>query len=69
MEFLEEFWCSITFHPRKANVMADALSRKVKNSALQLVQVPELENFAMEGQIKLANIRVQPEWLQRIRET
>jgi hypothetical protein len=49
MEFLEEFRCSINYHPGKANVVVDALSGKVRNSALQMVQVPELENFAMEG--------------------
>jgi hypothetical protein len=34
MKFLEEFQYPINYHPRKANVVADALSRKVRNSTL-----------------------------------
>jgi hypothetical protein len=34
MQFLEEFWCPINYHPRKANVVADALSWKVRVSTL-----------------------------------
>jgi hypothetical protein len=33
-----------------------------------MVQVPELETFTIEGQIKMANIRVQPDWLQKLKE-
>jgi hypothetical protein len=47
MKFLEEFWCPINYHSGKANVVADMLSQKVRNSTLQLIQVPELENFVM----------------------
>jgi hypothetical protein len=68
MEFLEEFRCSINYHPGKANVVVDAISQKVRNSALQMVQAPELEDFAIEGKIKMSNIRVQLESLQRLKE-
>jgi uncharacterized protein YnzC (UPF0291/DUF896 family) len=56
IEYLEEFRCPINYHLGKTNVVADALHLKVRNSALQMVQAPELESFAMEGRIKLVNI-------------
>jgi hypothetical protein len=37
IEFLEDFRCPINYQPRKANVVADALSQKVRFSALQMV--------------------------------
>jgi hypothetical protein len=69
MEFLEEFRCPINYHPGKANVVADALSRKVRNSVLQMVQAPELESFAVKGKIEMASIQVQSAWLQQLKET
>jgi hypothetical protein len=48
--------------------VVDALSQKVKFSALQMVQEPELATFAVEGRIKTSNFRVQPEWLQKLKE-
>jgi hypothetical protein len=59
MEFLEEFQCLIKYHPCKVNVVADALIQKVKVIAVQIAQAPELETFAVEGQIMISNIRVQ----------
>jgi hypothetical protein len=47
----------------KANVVADVRSRKVRKTALRLVQTPELEDYVIEKRIKMTNIRVQPEWL------
>jgi hypothetical protein len=63
IEFLEEFRCPINYHPGKANVVAGTLSRKVRNSALRLVQTPELEDYVIERKIKMTNIRIQPDWL------
>jgi hypothetical protein len=68
MEFLEEFQCPINYHLGKENMVANVLCQKVRIPALQMVQAPDLENFSMAGQIKLANIQVQQEWLQRLRE-
>jgi hypothetical protein len=37
-------------------------------STLQMTQDLELETFAVEGWIRVANIRVQPDWLQKLKE-
>ena len=34
MEFLENYDCTINYHPRKANIAADALSRKAQITGL-----------------------------------
>ena len=36
MEFLEDYDCTINYHPGKANVVADALSRKAQISRLMV---------------------------------
>jgi hypothetical protein len=33
-----------------------------------MVQAPELKTYAYEGQIRMTNIRVQPKWLQKLKE-
>jgi hypothetical protein len=56
MEFLEEFWCPIKYHLRKANVVLGALSQKVKVVALQMVESLELEIFVVERRLMMNNI-------------
>jgi hypothetical protein len=39
MEFLEEYRCPINYHPSKANVVADALSCKVRMAWLRVQEI------------------------------
>ena len=43
---MKDYDCEILYHPRKAHVVADALSRKVAHSALLITkQAPLLRDF------------------------
>ncbi|XP_071900995.1 uncharacterized protein [Coffea arabica] len=74
MEFLEDYDYTIHYHPGKANVVADALSRKAQISGLmvkewELLRVvgewnPKLEH----NKITFGNIRVTSVFLERIKE-
>jgi hypothetical protein len=70
VELLKDYDCTIDYHPGKANVVADALSRK-SNATLAHIQVTYLPlllelrsmrtEFKMDGQNALiANLRVRP---------
>jgi hypothetical protein len=43
MEFLKEYRCPINYHSGKANVVADALSRKVRMVRLRIQEVKPVE--------------------------
>jgi hypothetical protein len=45
MEFLEECHYPINFHPEKANIMADALSRKVRMARLGVQEVQSVQEI------------------------
>ena len=67
MELIKEYDCVIDYHPRKANVVADALSRKIVQTlralnthlslsddgaiVLELVTKPDLFNRVLEAQM------------------
>lgn len=65
MEFIKDYDCVIDYHPGKANVVADALSRK-SMSALGMMMARL--SISDEG-VLLAEMRVQPVLLQEIKET
>ena len=64
MEFIKDYDCLIDYHPGKANVVADALSRK-SMMALQVLNVGL--SFSGDGAI-VAELRAQPVLLDQIRQ-
>jgi hypothetical protein len=66
MELLKDYDCSILYHPGKANVVADALSRKASISCLMIEEWRMLEHardwnpVVTTDRVLFANIRVQP---------
>ncbi|XP_071900882.1 uncharacterized protein [Coffea arabica] len=74
MELLEDYDCTINYHPGKANVVADALSRKAQVAGL-MVKEWEMLGAASEWnprlgckKITFGNIRVTSTILDRIKE-
>ena len=74
VEFLENYDCTISYHPRKANVVTDALNRKVQVAGLMIKEFQLLEevskwNPRLDGQrVILENITVKFDLLDRIKE-
>ncbi|KAA3480774.1 DNA/RNA polymerases superfamily protein [Gossypium australe] len=64
VELLKDYDCSIEYHPGKANVVADALSRKVVSDLRALFAHLSLYD---DGSI-LAELQVKPTWVKQIRE-
>jgi hypothetical protein len=77
LELIKDYDCEINYHPGKANVVADALSRKsmAELAALGISQpqlIKELTKMGLEVVSKgmpvhLANLMVQSELLARIK--
>ena len=77
LEFLKDYDFVLSYHPGKANVVADALSRKsLQMSALMVRELDLLEQFRdmslaceiTSSSIKLGMLRVTSELLSEIRE-
>ena len=75
LELIKDYDCTINYHPGKANIVADALSRKDKLkmliSAEELIQEferLELEvNISGQGGEGLFEIRIKPEVIRKIK--
>jgi hypothetical protein len=79
LELIKDYVCEINYHPGKANVVADALSRKstVELATLGISQPRLIKEFTEMGlevvgegiPVHLANLMVQSELLARIKAT
>ncbi|XP_071912345.1 uncharacterized protein [Coffea arabica] len=74
VEFLENYDCTINYHPDKANVVADALSRKVQIAGLMVKEWNLLEEMSEwnprldRQRVILCNITVRSDLLDRIKK-
>ncbi|KAL0562064.1 hypothetical protein IC582_002514 [Cucumis melo] len=75
LELVKDYDCEILYHPRKANVVVDALSRKVSHSAALITRQAPLHRDLERAEIavsvgavtmQLAQLTVQPTLRQRI---
>jgi hypothetical protein len=64
MEFLEEYHCPINYHPSKTNIVAGALSRKVRMARLRIQEAQPVQELlervseVQEGKICVSNLRL-----------
>ena len=74
MEFLEDYDCTINYHLGKANMVADALSRKAQVAGLMikewdlLTSISEWNPCLGNKKVIFGNIRVTSTLLERIKE-
>ena len=76
LELIKDYDCTISYHPGKANVVADALSRKERLNVMVMAEevMKDLRKLSIEvcetgvAQVKLYEMTFQPELLQRIQK-
>lgn len=76
MESLKDYDFSIFCHPRKANVVADALSRKSAQMAclttvwrlLEEIEDQDVDLWPIGEKVLLGSFKVQPTLIQRIKD-
>ena len=75
MEFLKDFDFDLHYHPGKANVVADALSRKALHVSMMMVKgaqlIEEFRDLNLEGNfgkgyVKLGTLRITNEFMDQI---
>ena len=74
VEFLQDYDCSVNYTPGKANVVADALSRKVKIAHLMVKELDLLQSVeewrpeVIQGKVQFGNIAAHPVLLSKVKE-
>ena len=78
IELIKDYDCTIDFHPGKANVVVDALSRKSSSSIAHLrgTYMPlliELRSLGVESEVDIcraliANFRVRPTLIDKVHQ-
>ena len=74
MEFLQDYDCTESYHPGKANIVADALSRKVKLARLMVKELDILQSIkewkpeGIQGKVQFRNMSAYPILLSKIRD-
>ena len=78
LELIKDYDCEILYHPGKANIVADALSRKAREKLLKLTTQEELVKdferlkleirYPVEAEEQLMTITASPTLLDRIKE-
>ena len=74
VEFLQDYDCTVNYHPGKANVVTDALSRKVKLAHLMVREMSLLQSISewkpglVGEKVFFRNVSVYPTLLLRIKE-
>ena len=74
MEFLEDYDCTINYHPGKANVVADDLSRKAQVAGLMIKEWDLLESVCEwkpclgSHKVVFGNVKITSALLERVKE-
>ena len=74
VEFMQDYDCTISYHPGKVNTVADALSRKVKLACLMIKEMDLLHSVCewkpevVQGKVMLGNTVAHPELMTRVKE-
>ena len=69
MELIKDYDCTIEYHPRKANVIVNALSRKFSGSLSAMDELRSMDvALAVDDMgVLLANLRIRPIMVERIK--